>query len=152
MWPRRAGAGAHGAAPPRRDPALLPEHTRHLAPGPGAQRVHTAPDPQLLAFLLKIDSGEKFKRFTECAYFNIACSPPLGSYLLSGMDAIQNLEVLPLDELRHQKHPDRQEGEQEEWEDHLDVRPWIETKEAQTQELSNLQEIQTRLKMVHGSY
>ena len=64
------------------------------------------------------------------------------------MDAIQDLEVLPLDELRHQKHPDRQEGEQEEGEDHLDVRPWIETKEAQTHELSNLQEIQTILSTI----
>lgn len=148
MWPHLAEAGAHGAVPPELDPTLLPEHARHLAPGPGTQRVHIAPDPQLLAFLLKIDSGEKVyvlkQRFTECAYFNIASSPPLGSWLLSGMDAIQNLEVLPLDELRHQKHPDRQEGEQEEGEDHFDVRPWIETKEAQTQELSHLKRYRYR--------
>ena len=54
------------------------------------------------------------------------------------MDAIQNLEIFPLDEPRHQEHPDRKESEQKEGEDHLDVRPWIETKEAQTNKLSNL--------------
>ena len=54
------------------------------------------------------------------------------------MDAIQNLEILPFDEPRHQEHSDGQEGEQEEGEDHLDVRPWIKAKEAQTHKLSNL--------------
>ena len=58
MWPHLAEAGAHGAVPPQLDPALLPEHAGHLPPGPGAQSVHIAPDPQLLAFLLKIKSGE----------------------------------------------------------------------------------------------
>ena len=57
------------------------------------------------------------------------------------MDAIQHLEILPLDKPWHEEHADWEEGEQEEGEDHLDVRPWIETKEAQTHELSNLQEI-----------
>ena len=51
--PDLAEAGAHGAVPAQLDAALLPEHAGHLAPGPGAQGVNIAPDPQLLAFLLK---------------------------------------------------------------------------------------------------
>ena len=74
---------------------------------------------------------------TSDDYFNIG-PPPLGSQLLSGMSPVQHLEIFPLDEPRHQEHPDGKEGEQEEGEDHLDVRPWIEAKEAQTHKLSNL--------------
>ena len=54
------------------------------------------------------------------------------------MCPVQHLKVLLLDEPRHEEHPDGQEGEQEQREDHLDVRPRVETKEAQSEQLSNL--------------
>ena len=54
------------------------------------------------------------------------------------MDAIQNLEILPFDEPRHQEHSDGQEGEQEEGEDHLDVGPGPEAQETEKQQLCNL--------------
>ena len=54
------------------------------------------------------------------------------------MDAIQHLEILPLDKPWHEEHADWEEGEQEEREDHLDVWPGVETKEAQTNKLSHL--------------
>ena len=73
-------------------------------------------------------------------HFNVGSSAaPLGSGLLSGMDAVQHLEILPLYEPRHQEHADGQEGEQQQGEDHLDVGPGVEAEEAQTAQLSNLQ-------------
>ena len=54
------------------------------------------------------------------------------------MDAIQHLEILPLDKPWHEEHADWEEGEQEEREDHLDVWPGVETKEAQTNKLPHL--------------
>ena len=70
-------------------------------------------------------------------YFNIG-PPPLGSKLLSRMSPVQHLQIFPLDESWHQEHPDGEEGEEKEREDHLDVGPRIETKEAQSEQLSNL--------------
>ena len=70
-------------------------------------------------------------------YFNIG-PPPLGSKLLSRMSPVQHLQIFPLDESWHQEHPDGEEGEEKEGEDHLDVGPGIETKEAQSEQLSNL--------------
>ena len=54
------------------------------------------------------------------------------------MNSIKNLQVLPLDELWNEQHADRQEGEQHEGEDHLDVRPRPEPKDTQKGQLGNL--------------
>ena len=72
-------------------------------------------------------------------YFKV--QPPLGRQLLSGMCPVQDLEVLPLDQSRQQKHPDGEEGEEEEGEDHLDVGPRPETEEAEQQKLDDLESV-----------
>ena len=49
-----------------------------------------------------------------------------------------HLKIFPLNKPGHEEHSDGEEGKQEEREDHLDVGPGIETKEAQCQKLSHL--------------
>ena len=73
----------------------------------------------------------------QMSYFKV--EPPLGRQLLSGMCPVKDLEVLPLDQSRQEEHPDGEEGEQEEGEDHLDVRPGPEAEEAEKEKLDDLE-------------